>query len=808
MLQNERKHSRACAVLVGLSADLLSWLRTQLRGEFLTQELSVNDSYTFALSSPAAADVVLVGNTVAKPEDVIHAIHASDKELPVVILSEPDNCSKLATAIKFSPFVGREVVVWPLDQVADIPRVMREAANQRRQRRTYHKTIAKAQMQLGQLTLRQPDVTHYLDRLLDYAPVGVLTVSSGGVIRSMNPMAARILQLGEPEGLGTSIDAILGQGWKEVTGVRRQRQPDGRDAPAVFQVRRDGIKCFVEATIGAFVNRDGESNWIVILQDVTDRVRAEVERAQAEEESRDQAEVLRSLHQIVSDQKLDLDSKIKRLIALGCDRFKVESGALTRIESAHWRVLEVVSSNGSIRQNDIVETGQVLCASAVQRVEPLAIEDVGASEWRNDPCHLSGVRAYIGTRVLVNGEVFGTLSFFSSSARSTPFTSTDLEVLKLMAQWIGSEMHRQEAERHMRMLSQALEQADDLVMIADREARIQYVNPSFERLTGYRKEEITGERNYFQRSGTEDQTFYDDLWKRISGGEIFRGMLINKKRNGGIYYEEKTITPLRDRSGCITHFVSTGHDVTERILAEQATLKHQAELARVARLSTLGEMITALAHELNQPLCAVTTYAQTCLRAIKKDAFDATRLRFALEQIVEQIDLAVEIFRRLRDFSRKEGPRREAANVRSLIREVAKFMRTELEHHRILLRVEAPGAVPPVEVDPIQIEQVLLNLIRNGVEAMACSGKNERKLTIRSIKANDGLIKVSIADSGCGVTAEHATRLFEPFFTSKPTGLGIGLSISQNIIESHGGRLWLDSNSDAGAVFSFTLPVS
>jgi C4-dicarboxylate-specific signal transduction histidine kinase len=305
-----------------------------------------------------------------------------------------------------------------------------------------------------------------------------------------------------------------------------------------------------------------------------------------------------------------------------------------------------------------------------------------------------------------------------------------------------------------------------------------------------------------------DESFYDDVWKTVSSGDIFRGMLINKKKDGGIYYEEKTITPLRDTNGFITHFISTGHDVSERIAAEQATQKHQAELAHVARLSTLGEMTTALAHELNQPLCAVTTYAQTCLRAIKNSSVDLTRLRHGLEQIVKQIELAGQIFRRLRDFSRKNSPHRQAVNVRSLIREVAKFMRAELEHQRILLRIEAPGPTPLIKADPVQIEQVLLNLVRNSIEAIVCSAKDDRKLTIRSIKIASGFIKVSIGDTGHGVSADHAGRLFEPFFTTKATGLGIGLSISQNIIEAHGGRLWLDTNSEAGATFSFTLPQS
>jgi PAS domain S-box-containing protein len=358
----------------------------------------------------------------------------------------------------------------------------------------------------------------------------------------------------------------------------------------------------------------------------------------------------------------------------------------------------------------------------------------------------------------------------------------------------------------MQKLSGALERTADAIVITDRNRYIEYVNPSFERLTGYRRDEVIGNKSYFLRSGLHDNKFYDELWNVIGKGEVYRGTLVNRKKDGSLYYERKTISPLKDENGCITHFISTGHDITDLIEAEERNRAHQAELAHVARLSTLGEMTSGLAHELNQPLCAITTYAQTCLHVIQGDNCNPERVRYGLEQVVKQAELASAIFRRLRDFARKGEIRRESVCLATIVKEVMEFVSAEAHQKLVRLHRDVGTEIEHALADAIQIEQVLLNLVRNAMDAVADLEEARRQIFIDVEPGPEDWLTVEIRDLGRGCPTDMADRLFEPFVTSKPDGLGIGLSISQGIVEAHGGRLWLAENSDMGATFRFTLP--
>ena len=358
----------------------------------------------------------------------------------------------------------------------------------------------------------------------------------------------------------------------------------------------------------------------------------------------------------------------------------------------------------------------------------------------------------------------------------------------------------------MRKLSSALEQAADSVIITDRERRIEYVNPAFEQLTGYGREEVLGLKTYFLRSGVHDEAFYQDLWRVIGGGGVFRGVMVNRMKNGSIFHEQKTISPLKDDQGEITHFISTGHDITDLVRAEEQDRLHKAELAHVGRLSILGEMTSGLAHELNQPLCAITTYAQTCLRIIQAGDCKPEEVRYGLEQVVRQAELGGAIFRRLRNFARKGDLRPQRVDLRDVINEVAGFIHAEARQNDVQLRLEIARRLPAVKADPIQIEQVMLNLVRNSMDAMAGVKPPRRQIVIKAARQQRQQVRICIGDSGPGCPPESVDRLFEPFYTTKSTGLGIGLAISQNIIDAHGGRLWLEANSPAGATFCFTLP--
>jgi len=254
--------------------------------------------------------------------------------------------------------------------------------------------------------------------------------------------------------------------------------------------------------------------------------------------------------------------------------------------------------------------------------------------------------------------------------------------------------------------------------------------------------------------------------------------------------------------------VTSVRDVTERKRAEEEARHRLAELAHVGRLSSMGAMAAALAHELNQPLMAIVGYASGCVHRIEAGGSDQRELLVALRQVSEQAARAGEIIRRLRDFIRKGPPRRQPVDVNRLIREAVGIAELDARDRGIALQLDLYPRLPPVMGDGIQIEQVILNLLRNGLEAMTDCSVNGNALLVQSRYGENSAVEVSVCDRGAGLPLGLEEQLYDPFISTKANGLGIGLSISRSIVEAHGGRLWAMSNEDRGMTFRFTLPVA
>ncbi len=250
-------------------------------------------------------------------------------------------------------------------------------------------------------------------------------------------------------------------------------------------------------------------------------------------------------------------------------------------------------------------------------------------------------------------------------------------------------------------------------------------------------------------------------------------------------------------------------DITDRKATEEQLQRHQEELAHVSRLSTMGEMATGLAHELNQPLAAITNYAIGCLNLLQAECRGPAGVCETLEQITTEAKRAAEIIRRIRAFVRKLESRRSSIDINALVREVIGLMSFEARNHGIVVHPALCDPLPLVLGDSIQIEQVVVNLVRNSFEAIQQRDAPERVMAIETRFGRSGrdVVEISVIDSGPGLADVDIERLFDAFFTTKPDGLGMGLSISRSIIEAHGGRLWAENHADGGAVFRFTLPV-
>ena len=249
-------------------------------------------------------------------------------------------------------------------------------------------------------------------------------------------------------------------------------------------------------------------------------------------------------------------------------------------------------------------------------------------------------------------------------------------------------------------------------------------------------------------------------------------------------------------------------EVAERKRAEDEARQHRNELAHFGRVSIMGEMATCLAHELNQPLTVISGSAQLCIDRLRADEDRPDGLLDAMEQMAGQAERANKIIRRIRGFVRKGEQERREIDVNDSIVNVADLLRSDAREHSTTIMLDLADALPPVVADPIQIQQVILNLAHNGMEAMSEGRPALPRLTIRTSAFRDGAVEVAVCDQGQGIPAETLDRIFDPFFTTKIHGLGMGLCICRSIIEAHGGSLWATSDSETGTDFRFTIPVA
>jgi two-component system cell cycle sensor histidine kinase/response regulator CckA len=368
------------------------------------------------------------------------------------------------------------------------------------------------------------------------------------------------------------------------------------------------------------------------------------------------------------------------------------------------------------------------------------------------------------------------------------------------------ENQRHKTEDMLRKLWRAVEQTADLVVVTDRDGVMEYVNPAFEALTGYTREESVGQTFRLLKSGEEPAELYQQMWQTLTAGETFRGVVINRKKDGQSFLAEKTITPLRDGKGNITHFISTDRDITERRRLEN-------QLQQAQRMDAIGRLAGGVAHDFNNLLMVIGSYAELMLDSIAAQH----PLRRNAEEIIKAAGRAADLTRQLLAFGRRQMQSLRVLDLNSELRAISQML-PRLVGEDIKLVTVLHGELCQVNADPVQIEQVLINLAANARDAMPRGGTlsfettnvrfDEPCLQRHSIVPPGDYVQISVTDSGNGIAAEHLPHIFEPFYTTKPEGKGTGLGLATvyGIVKQNSGYIWVYSEVGLGTTFKIYLP--
>src|SRR3984885_12564714 len=397
--------------------------------------------------------------------------------------------------------------------------------------------------------------------------------------------------------------------------------------------------------------------------------------------------------------------------------------------------------------------------------------------------------------------------------RTTELAAANEELRKGIADRKHAEEDLRTSEEMHRVIVEA---ANDAVISMDENGAILLANPATRRIFGYDPVEIVGKPMTMLMPEMMRKLHDNGFRRYLSTGKRhlnWQGVEVTAQRKDGQEF------PVEVSFGELTsdgHKVFTGfiRDISERKQAEDQLRASelrlqmtQAELARVSRLTTMGELAASIAHEVNQPLTAVINNGSACLRLLANNNLETEVLRGALEGIIADGTRASTVLARIRAFIKKEPAEKSELDINEVIQEVLVLAARELYESQVLPDHQLKADLPSVFPDRVQLQQVLLNLIMNGIEAMIAVTDQPHSLWVESGLDESGEILVEVRDSGTGLGSK-ADRVFTPFFTTKANGMGMGLSISQSLVENHGGRLWATPNSPMGAVFSFTLPVS
>ena len=371
----------------------------------------------------------------------------------------------------------------------------------------------------------------------------------------------------------------------------------------------------------------------------------------------------------------------------------------------------------------------------------------------------------------------------------------------------STQQQQQVAEQSLRKLSCAVEQSADAIFVTNREGIIEYVNPAFETLTGYSQQEVTGQTPAMLKSGQQAPVLYRELWETIRSGDICRSILVNRKKNGELYYVDESTSPILDAEGSITSFVSNSRDFTERLRVEAKLLQSQ-------KMDAIGRLAGGVAHDFNNLLTIITSYSELALDSVVPGSPTQARI----QEILSAAHRAADLTRQLLAFGRKQPQALRVAELNPVVGGIVKTLHRLIGEDIELIFIPGVG-LGRVRLDPVQIEQILMNLAANSRDAMLQGGSctietsnvqlDEQYIDRKRAFIPTGRYAVlTVTDTGTGIPADHLSHVFEPFYTTKPSGKGTGLGLATvyGIVKQNHGFVWVYSEPGMGTSFKIYLP--
>jgi PAS domain S-box-containing protein len=714
----------------------------------------------------------------------------------------------LVRRMEVRPFSGQQIAL--LETFADQAVIAIENARLFKAEQQRRLALAHANRDLAEREAK-------IRRLVDSNIIGIFIWDFNGRIVEANDEFLRMVNYEREDLVSGHImwADLTPPDWRDRNNARiEQQKSSGRFEPFEKEyTRKDGSR--VPVLIGGATFEEGGNQGVAFVLDLTERKRAE-----------DRLRVQHTVAQILAEAATieEVTPRILRAMgeSLGWDvgalwRVTREAEALRCVALWHKASIEVPEFERVSREFTVVP-GLGLPGRVWSSLEPEYIPDVVSDENfpRGPIAEREGLHAAFGFPILLGGEVLGVIEFFSHEIRQP-----DQELLKMLAT-IGSQIGQfierrraeselRESEQNYRTLFESIDEGFCTIEVLFDESgkpvdyRFLQISPSFERQTGI--ENAAGRR--MREIAPQHEEHWFEIYGRIAlTGEPMR--FENEAKQLGRWYDVyafRVEDPKRRRVGILFN------DITERKRAEaeirdgeRRYREAQLELAHANRVATMGQLTSSIAHEVNQPITAAVTYALAARRFLSAEPPNFHEVDDALSLIVKEGNRAGDVVGRVRALIKKAPARKDAVEINDAILEVIALTRTEAANNSVSVRTQLAEGLPRVQGDRVQLQQVLLNLIINAIEAMRDVGDQERELLISTCNEPDGVL-VEVRDSGPGFAPAALERVFEAFYTTKPDGVGLGLSICRSIIEAHNGRLWASPNVPRGAIFRFIAPV-